>query len=320
MVDARPIIGIQLINSMTVICVLYATGTGLNNVADAAGNCTSLSLTCILKGKLTENSNNRSHSVLGGKSYILFLGLKLLLFKVIVGARNTVLANRLILSSQSYGMTVKVDNHISILGDYYSGSFITTGLFIVCVGFAVFFDSSGSDISLYTSISNIIFSDTSIVKCRDFDITAELNLQRSVCGNFACERLFVRILNRRMEFSIGRDSSIRSLCCKHTGGRNHNRCNEHYGDEQRHYLADFSCLHNYHLSFDFCTGLVRMAYGAFSCPFLFFRSGVIGAAATAKASVPAKRGHLSAYLYHYTVTLFYSRFFCLSTEKFKFYI
>ena len=51
-----------------------------------------------------------------------------------------------------------------------------------------------------------------------------------------------------------------------TGGRNHDRCNEHYGDEQRHYLADFSCLHNYHLSFDFCTGLVRMAYGAFSCP------------------------------------------------------
>ena len=62
---------------------------------------------------------------------------------------------------------------------------------------------------------------------------------------------------------------IAAVICEDTGGRNHDRCNEHYGDEQRHYLADFSCLHNYHLSFDFCTGLVRMAYGAFSCPFYF---------------------------------------------------
>ena len=266
MVDARPIIGIQLINSMTVICVLYATGTGLNNVADAAGNCTSLSLTCILKGKLTENSNNRSHSVLVGKRYIFFIRFKFCLLKVIVGAGNAVLSNRLILSCKLNGMAVKINNHISVFGDYYSSSLIAAGLLIVCISFSVFFNSSGGNISLRTLISNPICADTSIVKCRNLNIAAELNPIRSVCGNLACERLFICILNRRMEFSIRRNSSVGSLCCKHTGGRNHDRCNEHYGDEQRHYLADFSCLHNYHLSFDFYTGLVRKAYGAFSCP------------------------------------------------------
>ena len=35
---------------------------------------------------------------------------------------------------------------------------------------------------------------------------------------------------------------------KHTGSRNHCRCNKYCDNEQRHHFADFSLLHKYHLS------------------------------------------------------------------------
>ena len=155
-------------------------------------------------------------------------------------------------------------------------------------------------------------------------LAGDVSCKADINGPISLRRCIVSLFDGFMQFGKGADIEPSDICilrriCEDTGGRNHDRCNEHYGDEQRHYLADFSCLHNYHLSFDFAPGLYAWRTVHFSCPFIF-RSGVIGAAATAKASVSAKRGHLSAYLYHYTVTLFYSRLFCLSTQKFKFYI
>ena len=45
----------------------------------------------------------------------------------------------------------------------------------------------------------------------------------------------------------GRYLGITGILREHLGGRNHDGCDEHYSQKQRHYLADFSCLHKYHL-------------------------------------------------------------------------
>jgi len=113
---------------------------------------------------------------------------------------------------------------------------------------------------------------------------------------------------------------IAAVICEDTGGRNHDRCNEHYGDEQRHYLADFSCLHNYHLSLKILAPGLHAWRAKSSFALFSLRRRKEQRCRNRRGTVHAKRGHLSAYLYHYTVTLFYSRLFCLSTEKFKIYI
>ena len=105
-------------------------------------------------------------------------------------------------------------------------------------------------------------------------LAGDVSCKADINGPISLRRCIVSLFDGFMQFGKGADIEPSDICilrriCEDTGGRNHDRCNEHYGDEQRHYLADFSCLHNYHLSFDFCTGLVRMAYGAFFLPFYF---------------------------------------------------
>ena len=54
------------------------------------------------------------------------------------------------------GMTVKVNNHIGVFGDYYSSSLIATFLLIVRISYAVFYKSLSGNIASATPLFSAV--------------------------------------------------------------------------------------------------------------------------------------------------------------------